>query len=239
MKTRSFLIAGAALLIALPALHAQITWAAAPTNWSGNGPTDTGSTDISTLGTFVAAADANGNVENTGVGNTIFESSAVAGVSISGVSGGGGDGSGSNATPYLEALNGCNYVNVIPNSSPDGVSDVATVTLNGLTDGDTYQVQVWSVVGYSGPDNANQRETELSGTSPAYLVGSDFILGKFTAGASDMESFTFQGLPGGDYGEIEAVALRDITATPEPSTYAMLCAGVGALVLVARLRRVA
>ena len=48
-----------------------------------------------------------------------------------------------------------------------------------------------------------------------------------------------QGIPGGYYGEVDAVALRDLGAAPEPSTFAMLFSGVGALVLVARLRRMA
>jgi hypothetical protein len=153
---------------------------------------------------------------------------------------GGGDGSGSATTPYLQILDGCSYVGVSPGGDPvNGVSGVSTFSLNNLTAGDVYQVQVWNVTGYAGPNNANGRETLLSGSDTADLVGSDFVVGKFTATGSGAESFTIQGVPGGYYGEIDAIALRDLGPAPEPSTYAMLFAGVGALVIAMRLRRLA
>jgi hypothetical protein len=229
MKTVFFTVV--ATLVASVGVHAQITWAAAQ-------PYTGTAADISTAGTFVAGVYENGSASGApiAVGSMSFDLSSDS--HIAGPGYGGGDGSGSTATPYLQILDGCTYVNVVPQGSPSGVSQVNTFTLQNLAAGDLYQVQVWNVTGYGGANNANGRETILSGTNTGDLVGSDFVLGTFTAGAGNT-SFTMQGIPGGYYGEVDAVALRDLGAAPEPSTFAMLFSGVGALVLVARLRRMA
>ena len=222
MKTLQALTAIAALLVAAPALHAQILWGT-PGAYTG---TDA---DISTAGTFVAAVTENySNLPET-VGDTTFD--AVSDSHITNIGNGGSDGSNVNpltATPYQEALNGCSYT--YTGNAP------VTFNLTGLQEGDVYQVEVWNVA------DDSSRDTELSSTGLGGTTSVDFndefVLGTFTAGVSGSEAITFQGVAAGGAGEVNAVALRDLGA-PEPSTYAMFFAGVGALVIVSRLRRAA
>ena len=110
-------------------LHAQILWSA-PAAWTG-----TAAVDISTLGISLPRKIRTAPWTTREWENTIFDTAAP-GVSIFGVGPGGPDGSGSNATPYLEALNGCTYVNVTPGGGLGGVSQVATIGFNGLTKGE-------------------------------------------------------------------------------------------------------
>jgi hypothetical protein len=214
-----------AFILAASNLHAQILWGT-PQDYTG---TDA---DIDTHGTFVAGVFENYSASSIVVDGMTFDQVSDSDISSPGA--GGGDGSGSSATPYLQILDGCSYVNVTPAGDPSGVSQVSTFSLNHLTAGDVYQVQIWNVSSWAG-----HVTTEFSGATPVDLPGLDFVVGKFTATISGTQSFTMQGLPGGNYGEIDAIALRDLGAAPEPSTYAMLFAGIGALVLVVRLRRAA
>jgi hypothetical protein len=226
MKNLLLGISAFALMLACTgSLHAQVLWET-PKSWTGT------AADVVSVGKSISAQTYNYSDTSEIVGDTNFVTPSVTNY-YGPPSFNGGDGSGSTATPYLAALNGCDYVNVIPNSDPSGVSQTLTFTISGLTAGTYYSVQVWDVAGYAGPNNANQRETELSGVSPAFLVGSDYVIGTFTAPLSGTESFTMSGLPGGNYGEINAVAVRDV---PEPSTYAMMLAGLAVLGFCVRRR---
>ena len=229
MKTFSSIVAVVGLVLAGPALHAQVVWdLAGPQPYTG---TDA---DINTQGTFVAAVTENYSNESVTVGDTVFD--AVSDSHITNIGNGGSDGSNffgpyspTNPAPtdYQEAVNGCSYTYT---GNP-----AVTFNLTGLQEGQLYQVEIWNVA------NDSTRDTELSSTGPAGTTTVDFNkefeIGTFTVGASGTQSISFEGVEAGGVGEVNAIALRDLGAIPEPSTYAMFFAGVGALVLISRLRR--
>ena len=111
----------------------------------------------------------------------------------------------------------------------------------GLTVGDSYLVQFWVQDGRTGGEGT-RTETLTGGanTSAALNYGSDstagfpgdFIIGTFVADSAT-ESLTLA--PGGAYGlQINLFQVRDITATPEPSSVALLVIGAGAMVFSLR-----
>ena len=85
-----------------------------------------------------------------------------------------------------------------------------TVTLNNLTVGHTYQVQIWSAYISGGT-----RPLDLSGTDGTDSITLEpgtgqFSIGTFTASAT---SLTFTATPTGTDGMLNAVSLRDITSS--------------------------
>ena len=215
------------VLVAVAALtgsaRAQILWTSVGTI--------TGLSDISTDGSYFDALQTSTNVnfnkkEQT-IGDTVFHVINTNGteadglIAITGSNTTGFDGSFTSAPPssaaYAAVLGGNAFVQ---NKS-------GTIVLSGLTFGDVYQVEVWNSTKHS--------TTYDAGTiTPAILTGGDFALGTFTATAST-HSFTFANSVGGDtYGVIDAIAVRDITQVPEPSTWALMLGGMGFLVLLAR-----
>ena len=207
------LAASALLVVSASALQAQITW--------GGAQTITDASDISTLGTSVDAISANRAGSTITIGDTTFKGMiSDSTFSFNNAGGGGTDGSGSDATPYQAILYGTAYA---------GGGVTGTVTLSNLTLGQTYQLQIWNAA-------QNGRPTTFTGGNTVDLTGGDFALGTFLA-TSATESFTFvSDLPGG-FGEVNAIALRDIPAVPEPSTYAAMVLGLLALAGFARFRK--
>jgi hypothetical protein len=235
MKIFSPIAAITALIFATTSMQGQVVWTNSMDQPNTGAYTGTAA-DISTNGMFVAAVTENYSNESELVGDTTFD--VVDDTHITGLGNGGADGSDffgpytdSNPAPtnYQEAVNGCAYTYT---GSP-----AITFHLTGLKNNELYQVEIWDV------DNDSSRETEYSSTGPGGTTSVDvengFVIGTFaTTASSTSQAISFQGVvPHGGAGEINAVALRDLGAVPEPSTYAMLFAGVGALVLVARLRR--
>jgi hypothetical protein len=220
-----FLLPVAMLLALAGTVHAQVVWqntvgGIVSGNYTG------ADTDISINGTFVAAVTENVNAGTYPIvvsdrGTTFDENSDSY---ITNIGGGGEDGSGSTSSNYKIALNGCAYA-YTPNSY--------TFTLTGLNANDEYQVEIWNVA------NDASRTTEYSSTGPAGTTSIElengFVFGTISGETS--QSITVQGLNPGGVGEINAVALRDLGAIPEPSTYAMLFGGLGMLGLVSRYRR--
>lgn len=206
-------------------LQAQlITWGS-PTNISS-------ASDIATNGAYVDALQShtgNGaggvvplNVLNPTTGiSTLFNTFATGTVAdgtfsfSNNIGTDGSDGSNSDATPYLEALDHTSYI-FRPGS--------ATVTMGGLATGDLYQLQVWCSAGYrpttltSGADSVNLNF--VPNTTGQYVLGTFVAVGS-------TESFTFANSYPIDVsaGEVNALALRDLSNAPEPSTYAMLLGG--------------
>jgi hypothetical protein len=118
----------------------------------------------------------------------------------------------------------------------------ADATINGLTSGHTYQVQVFKATDYS-PDTS--RNTLISGqaTVGGVPVGTateldtpSFTIGTFTALGSS-QGFTYSKGAGGDYGEATAIVVRDITDVPEPAAYAIFGAGFALLLAATLFRR--
>jgi len=147
-------------------------------------------------------------------------------IALSNVSTGGGDGGfAGGSAAYQNLMRGVSYV---------ARNATGTITLSGLTVGHQYQVQVWNASATSENDLA-----QLQGTTNTLLNGHNFAVGTFTA-TSLSDSFNFTVPSSGNvtgYAGITAISLRDLTAVPEPSTYAMLAAGAVALFGLARLRR--
>jgi hypothetical protein len=239
MKLLTPITAIIALILAAPALHAQIVW-------SLEGPqTITGVNDVVTDGSFVDALQthltdpsANTAVTPETVTNAMTNVSVTFGVynpttqqdsyfNFDGAAGYGGAGQGNTASAdYNEILDGCTFYEPGP----------GTFTLGGLKEGHTYELEIWDSATWA---------TTITDTNSVTLNGDQWVTGEIVVPGTDSSITTTQTISfgaaagsGSLYGTIDAVELRDVTV-PEPSTYAMLFAGVGALVLVARLRRVA
>jgi len=123
-----------------------------------------------------------------------------------------------------------------------------SLTWGGMTAGDTYQLEYWVNDGRNST-TAERTETLTGGanTSAALLYGTgaggtgpgQFILGTFVADSTGTETLTVNGFGGADIGaspQINLLQLRDITTVPEPSTFAFLASGVGALLVAFRRR---
>jgi hypothetical protein len=215
----------AASLVVSPALKAQIIWS---TPTSGLGDASSVATNGSYYDALIAHIGASPEtvVNPTTSVSTLFNAyepnTLTDGtITFNNAAGYGGDGSNSSATPYDAALNGTTFVQ----------NGIGQIQIAGLTTGSTYQIQIWNV------DNDQTRLTSYTDgvNSVQFYYGN--VIGTFTAGSS-IETIDYTNvIPNGDTftaGEVNAV---DVRLVPEPATYAMLFAGIGALVLVARLRR--
>ncbi len=208
------------LVLAAPRVTraAGITWGAAIAI--------SGDTDVLTNGTFAYAYDwANNNQVVNGVSFTGSSSSTSGGVNValSGFNNRNGTAFNSASNPfaslstaYTNILVGAAYINgVIP----------VVVTLNNLTVGHLYAVQVW-VNDPRGGSTATRTETITSSggntntllydlTASAGGAG-QYTIGTFTAGASS-QSFT---LTGNASTQLNALQLRDLTGGPIPQPQA-------------------
>ena len=197
--------------------HAQILWQSPSvvSNYTG------ADSDIKTNGTFIAAVteavyygNAGGTypIKVTGA-DTTFDLNSDS--HIINIGGGGSDGSHSNATSYQAALNGVAYT----------FGGAYTFTLTGLNAADRYQVQIWDV------DTSLSRTTQFSSSGAAgtttTTVYNGYVLGTISGVTS--QAISFVPTVNGGAGEVNAVALRDLGAAPEPATYAMMIAGLALL----------
>ena len=194
--------------------------------------------DILTNGTYFDAINSaqNGAFTTTTVGTTTFNSLSF--VSSSGPSITGSDGTislTSDGGNFLgnEGFTGGSaaYQYVINNASDANNGSVTIGSLaHPLTIGNTYQVQVWGY--WSGPYQATVNG-DPAVTFPAY--GGGYIIGDFTATAIT-ETFTYGGAVdnSGHAGFVNDIEVRDITATPEPATWATMLGGWALLGFSAR-----
>lgn len=110
--------------------------------------------------------------------------------------------------------------------------ETGIITFSGLTPGSNYQAQVFAFY----PDNGfDPTLNSISGGTPVTLEinPGQFTIGTFTASASTF-SFKYDvGTAGGAV--INAIALRDLSDAPEPSTWLMM--GTGAMLVLWQMRR--
>jgi hypothetical protein len=215
-----------------------ISWQT-PVTISGDGNVDIAGTFLYAYGLGGSGGDTvNGVTFSSGPlgGNTDFTTSNLDGAAFFGPS--------ATAAPYSDLS--ASYEDLVGHgdyaTANSGVG-TATLTLNGLTNGDSYQVQVF--VNDSRTFGAGRSETFTGGGSTSGALsynstGADggvgqFVIGTFTADGSseDITLASTQAL------QLNAFQVREEGATPEPSTYAMVFAGLGLLALVSRLRKLA
>lgn len=227
----------------LPGLHAQavITWSTEQASSDA---------DISTTGTSVWAYNfGNLNATLNTVNFTAQNYQNVSDDIVFGFTAGSMDQTttdnlGSSSTPFT-ALS-LNYRALLNSAAYFESTANATLTLQGLTPGNLYQVQiwnndsrgaVWAVVRstiYS--DGLGNSATLDANTERAEGGIGNLVLGTFTASTSTQVIY---GAAADGVVQFNAIQLRDVTvsAIPEPSTYAAI-AGLAVLGLVALRRRV-
>jgi hypothetical protein len=186
-----------------------------------NGVTFTGDADDTATGVSLS-------LTNLSLALATFQDGAHNGVDTSGLASG--------AT--------ANYAAILTSLAYGNNGEPAKLTLSGLKAGDTYQLQIFA--GTEGADGSESVTdvTTVPGPTPPSPAGnldygsnagdSDaaFIDESFTATSGGTETINIDAAQG-DYLILNAVNLQ-ITATPEPATYAMLLGGLGCLIFLAR-----
>jgi hypothetical protein len=111
-----------------------------------------------------------------------------------------------------------------------------TVTITGLTAGDTYSVQDFEY------DAGNGGATILGGSTPATITGGstddqgEFVTGSFTATGSS-ETFSLTGDTGTAFTVLGSLSVRNVTSVPEPSTVGIFAGGFVLMLSLVFLRR--
>jgi hypothetical protein len=226
-RSTTLLSVSVAFTFATMVAHGQIAFQAPVAVTTSDG------SQISTMGTFVDAVGVNGggNSAITVNGmpfNAIF-ATAQQGDAVFSFSGAGAGNNGSNSTttPFNAVNNGVAYVG---DFSPAD-TQTETVTINGLTLGNLYQLQVFNVGTF---------DTTVNGANSQNIVGA-YTIGDFAA-TSMSQTFTYSNHStalGGNsgIGGVGSIELRDVTSVPEPSTYALMGLGLAAALLVTRSRK--
>ena len=236
---RRSILGGGILALASVSHAATVTWGAAQNI--------TGDSDVSTAGTLVAAF----NLGGTGVGNTTVNGTTFTGLALSGTSVTSGNftfaspgligssgGGGSVVAPFINLS--ASYQTML--SSLVGTLSPTTfsLTMNGLSVGASYQVQLWS---NDSNGFTNSPLTATAGNSIALNSNASGVagglgqygIGTFTADAAS-EVITFST---GNQALLNGVQLRNLSAVPEPGSAlaGMLALGVCLSGVVKRSRR--
>ncbi len=237
-------VAGA-FALAAPAQNANITWQS-PATISG---TSDVSLDGTLVGTWGPGDDWGGTSRSdyypvNGVTFAAYGSGPFGSwVSTSGLD----DRYGSYANPNTADAN----YNYILQTAEYSYGEPISLTWGGMTAGDTYQLEFWVQDGRNSV-TAERSETLTGGASTsaalAYGTGPNgtgpgqYIIGTFVADNTGTETLTINPFGGADISasaQVNLLQLRDLTSVPEPSTVAVLVAGVGAMLFGLRRRTVA
>ena len=237
MKTRQVIrgIFGISTSIALAMVakaESDITWQT-PTTISGPSDVNNSGSLLGTWAPYNGAAASGGLVVN-GVNFNAFPTLPGATDTFDN-----GGGNGTFATP---STSDNNYNNLLNAGAFGNTSNPYTITWNGMTQGDTYLVQLWVNDGRNATVNArNETITGGANTSLPLFYGSgssgpgQFIIGTFVADSSLSETLTLSPdqavIPSAQFNLIQ---VRDITSVPEPSAVALSLVGFGLLVGVYR-----
>ncbi len=221
---------------------ASVTWGA-PTGISGG-------TDVSTSGVLFAAAN-NGGTGTTsqtvngvtfnpfvtdGSSTTFTDTSGLLTLSVASGSVSGGSSFGSASAPFSN-LSPSSYRALLTSASYS--FSQLTLTINSLTIGQTYQVQLWA--NYSNIASPLGETLSAGGVTTLDYNVTDtgggvgqFVIGTFTAN-SVSEQIQLTKDANTDFAQLNAVEVRT-TAVPEPSTAASMLAGAALLAAFMRLR---
>ena len=209
---RRAVFSGAALLLGLslrPALVAQ------PIVTFGSPTAVTGPSDILTTGTFHAAIGA--TAANVTVGGVTFATSSPL-ITLT-------NASAINYTPGTFSSGNAAYDALINRGYYTPIAMSAQIDLSGLTVGHQYRIQFWTPAWDANFPTTFIHDGGLNfgntATAPTYAVGT------FTANNST-EYFNFASTDGSTRGLMSAITVYNVSAIPEPSTYAVL-AGLGVL----------
>lgn len=129
-------------------------------------------------------------------------------------------GSGGTFAPVIPGADP-SYLAIVDEGRYVSAGGTATATLSGLTNGQTYQLQVFT------PYWDASFETQLISGANTVAMGNTrraptYVSGLFTADATT-QTFDWTANPGSGYGLLAAV---NVVAVPEPSIYAMALAGL-------------
>jgi len=175
-----------------------------------------GPSELLTTGTFHSSITA--NPADVTVGGITFKSYTTSSISLTGASA-------IFYTPGTFSSGDAAYNTLINRGFYTGIEVSARMYFNNLTIGNVYRLQIWTPSWDGNAPTQILHEGTLvfgnTATAPTYAVGT------FTA-SSATEHIDFAGTGGPIRGVIAAAAIYDVTAIPEPSTYAAM-AGLGAL----------
>ena len=127
------------------------------------------------------------------------------------------------------------------NGVPVGSPATITVTINGLSIGQQYDVQYW-VNDSRGVQDTTQRQVQIGSqllslnTSGTTGGTGQWILGTFVASGTS-QSFDVTGVSSGTIGPVAYAGAMQVRAVPEPSTIIMAASGSLAILGLIRSRR--
>ena len=232
-------ITGAAVAVSLAALAEAgppppITW--------GSATTVTGDSDVSTSGTLLYAYNVGASGVSSATVNTVTfasyafpingpQSVTVGSVTFTEWPGflWGSNSLGSASTPFSNLSSG--YKTLLGSAGGADNPSTITATLGGLTDGNQYQLQIWT----SNPSNASNPYGTIIGDT-TFTAGNSvtldpntanasgglgqYVIGTFTASGST-RTFTMNS-SGSDAPSLSAFQVRDITPIPGPGGAAVV-----------------
>jgi hypothetical protein len=184
----------------------------------------TGSSDVSTLGTYYGSwAPYDGNASSLPVNGVTFQGSTdLPDFSQSGFDAG----YGSFPNPGTPSGNYNSLLEVGAYGYPSYTGQsYATFSWGGMTPGQEYLLEFWV-----NSNDPNRTETLTGGAYTSAVLNDDpgtYIIGTFVADSTGDETITINGEVGDDYPQINLLQVR---AVPEPSTLAIFTGGAGALI---------